>query len=139
MRSFYLQRMRKRKRRKRKRKSLCPPRSLLERRLLPASRSGGPRPRVRRVSVDGTEGAHRLGEPALSFRGLEASGDIKKLRHQKGTPCLEARVSFSGVFPLMVLKYRDQYVLPALAPSPPLPAQGLCEPGKTDDFSFVIF
>lgn len=79
MRSFYLQRKRRRKRRttmrkrkrrrKRKRKSLCPPRSLLERRL-PASRSGGPRPRVRRVSVDGTEGAQtRKTSPVLQGLG----------------------------------------------------------------------
>lgn len=83
------------------------------------------------MSAEGTEGTHRLGKVALSFRAR------RELRHQEVTQYLDARVSFSGVFPVMVLKYLDHDVSTTLLPPPPpcLPRR-LCEPGRREDFSF---
>lgn len=77
-RSFYLQRrrrkrrttmtQRKRRKKKRKRKSLRLPRSPLKRRLLQTSRRG--KPRLQRVGVKPTEGAHRQVKGAPPLRDL---------------------------------------------------------------------
>ena len=91
-----MKRKRKRRRRKRKRKSLCLPRSLLKRRLPQASRRGGPRPRVRRVSVEGKKGAHRRVKLALSFSGLGASS-IRQSSHIKKLPSAWTREFLSLV------------------------------------------
>lgn len=81
------------------------------------------------MSAEGTEGAHRLGKVALSFRAR------RELRHQEVTQYLDARVSFSGVFSMMVLKNLDHYVSTALLPLlPPCLPRGLCEPGRREDF-----